>query len=247
MGRPWSQSPSTPVGDVAGGGASSLVIVSWRAGSSDPDGPAVIDGARRLAALQAFLEVWRPSGREMVELGGVRLRIGKNAANDLVLDHDPTVSRLHAVVENHGSAWSIRDLGSRNGTLVNGEPLLAERVLRPGDEVRVGDTRLVFVQPVFAGEQTTTRPVAPRPRLTPRETDVLRELCRPLASGDPFPQPASIRVIAQVLVVTEAAVKQHLLRLYDKFEIYESPHRRVELAREALRRGVVNLAELRHP
>ena len=83
------------------------------------------------------------------------------------------------------------------------------------------------------------------PRLTRRERDVLLALCRPLASVEPFRQPASIRAIAEELVVTEAAVKQHLLRLYDKFRLTDqSENRRVRLANEAILRGFFTLAEI---
>jgi tetratricopeptide (TPR) repeat protein len=81
---------------------------------------------------------------------------------------------------------------------------------------------------------------APMPELTRRERDVLAALCRPLASSRPVAMPASIRDIAAELVVTEAAVKQHLLNLYDKFDIPEGPEsRRIALAREAVLRGFV--------
>ena len=67
-----------------------------------------------------------------------------------------------------------------------------------------------------------SEPIAtPVPELTRRERDVLAALCRPLASDRPVAIPASIREIAAELVVTEAAVKQHLLNLCDKFEIAE--------------------------
>jgi hypothetical protein len=80
--------------------------------------------------------------------------------------------------------------------------------------------------------------VRPMPVLTRRERDVLAALCRPLASDRPVAMPASIRDIAAELVVTEAAVKQHLLNLYDKFEIAEGTEsRRIALAREAVLRG----------
>jgi tetratricopeptide (TPR) repeat protein len=76
------------------------------------------------------------------------------------------------------------------------------------------------------------------PELTRRERDVLAALCRPLASGGPVVMPATIREIAAELVVTEAAVKQHLLNLYDKFEVPEGGEsRRIALAREAVLRG----------
>lgn len=76
------------------------------------------------------------------------------------------------------------------------------------------------------------------PELTRRERDVLAALCRPLASGGPVVMPATIREIAAELVVTEAAVKQHLLNLYDKFEVSQGGEsRRIALAREAALRG----------
>ena len=55
------------------------------------------------------------------------------------------------------------------------------------------------------------------PVLTRREREVLVELCRPRGRGAAFTEPAATREIAAALFVTEAAVKQHLLRLYDKF------------------------------
>jgi DNA-binding NarL/FixJ family response regulator len=85
------------------------------------------------------------------------------------------------------------------------------------------------------------------PNITARERDVLVVLCRPLLDRDLFTEPASIREIATALVVSEAAVKQHLARLYDKFGIDATDHRRARLANEALRRGAVTLADLHEP
>ena len=150
-----------------------------------------------------------------------------------------------------GSAWSVRDVGSRNGTYINGEKISAERVLRSGDELRVGNSRLIFWEVKQADEATfseatvSVEPVQPPPRLTRRELDVLEVLCRPLVSDDPFPEPASVRRMAGELFVTEAAVKQHLQNLYDKFAIPTEGDRRVRLANEAIRRGAVTLAMLR--
>lgn len=201
--------------------------------------------------MSSHLEVSKPSGRELVPLSGQRVTLGKASTNAVSLEHDETVSRLHAVLENLGFAWSIRDLGSRNGTYLNGERISAERVLRSGDEVRIGKSRLIFWEVRDAGdgrldEETVTAQAAEAPpRLTRRELDVLIVLCRPLVSDDPFPEPASVRRMAGELYVTEAAVKQHLQNLYDKFAIPAEGDRRVRLANEALRRGAVTLAQLR--
>jgi tetratricopeptide (TPR) repeat protein len=81
------------------------------------------------------------------------------------------------------------------------------------------------------------------PELTRRERDVLLALCGPVLSEDVFAEPASVREIAGALVVTDAAVKQHLLHLYAKFGIDTAAgRRRVVLAKEAIKRGAVDLA-----
>ena len=201
--------------------------------------------------MPSHLEIWKPSGRQLITLGGERVTVGKSSTNLVSLNHDSTVSRVHAVLENLGFAWSIRDVGSRNGTYLNGEKISAERVLRSGDELRVGKSRLIFWE-VQEGDETTggeeTISAAPAqlpPPLTRRELEVLVVLCRPLVSDDPFPAAASVRRMAQELFVTEAAIKQHLQNLYDKFAIPPEGERRVRLANEAIRRGAVTLAMLR--
>ena len=84
------------------------------------------------------------------------------------------------------------------------------------------------------------------PALTARERDVFIHLCRPLQTNQLFTEPASSREIAAALVVTEAAVKQHLLRLYEKFGIDgDGDRRRVRLANDAMARLAVTLADLR--
>src|SRR6478672_316371 len=201
--------------------------------------------------MPSHLEIWKPSGRELITLSGQRVTVGKASTNLVSLKHDSTVSRLHAVLENLGCAWSIRDVGSRNGTYLNGEKIAAERVLRSGDELRVGNSRLIFWEAKQADEASanggtvSVKTAQLPPRLTRRELEVLVVLCRPLVSDDPFPEPASVRRMALELFVTEAAIKQHLQNLYDKFAIPAEGERRVRLANEAIRRGAVTLALLR--
>jgi predicted component of type VI protein secretion system len=176
-----------------------------------------------------------------------RTTIGKSAENDIPLAEDPTASHLHAVLERFPAAWCVTDLGSSNGTWVNGERIWSSRRLRHGDEIRLGQTRLVFRDAVSAGGAQTEVEDAP-PSLTARERDVLVALCRPLLDRDMFTEPAPTRVIAEELVITQAAVKQHLVNLYDKFGVAATDsNRRSRLANEALRRGAVSLTELREP
>jgi hypothetical protein len=195
--------------------------------------------------MAAHLEVWTAAGRELVALETGRMTLGADPANDLTLPADPTVSRLHAVLERYGADWCVRDLDSRNGTFVNGQRVWRERPLRPGDELRVGATRLVYRNDQPTGGKGT-QASEPSPELTRREREVLLVLCRTVLGGEAFNEPTSIREIADALVVSEAAVKQHLAHLYDKFGVHGGgERRRVRLANEALRRGAVTIAGLR--
>lgn len=193
--------------------------------------------------MTTYLEIWKSGGPELVPLAGGRVVVGRAQENDIVLA-DRRVSAAHAVLEQIGPHWCVRDLGSRNGTYLNGERLLVERVLEPGDEVRLGDTRLVFRTPNVSAPATTEGAIA-APRLTARERDVLLALCRPLGQGSLLTEPASVTAIASELFLTESAVKKHIASLYDKFGLYDEDRRRGRLANEAITRGAVQVAELR--
>jgi hypothetical protein len=69
---------------------------------------------------------------------------GRSVSGDIFLD-DVTVSREHAQFTRIGSTFSVRDMGSLNGTYVNRERV-AEATLRDGDEVQIGKYRLTFYQ-----------------------------------------------------------------------------------------------------
>ena len=198
----------------------------------------------------ATLERFGPTVHDLVVLDDARGRIsiGKSTENDLVIDGDGAVSRVHAMLEHIGPAWCLTDIGSTNGTVVNGERLFAPRTLSDRDEILIGRTRLIVHDPGARGE-VTTEPLRPAPERTPAEQRVLIELCRPVLSGQAFTPPSAVRTIAEALYVTDSAVKQHLDRLYDKFGIYadERGSRRVRLANEAIQTGAVTLRDLQDP
>ncbi|MER7167978.1 FHA domain-containing protein [Micromonospora sp. NPDC000207] len=167
------------------------------------------------------------------------LTIGRAAGNDVTID-SKMVSRLHALVERFPTGWSIRDLGSTNGTRVNATRLRTAQILRDRDRVEIGPARLVFHAPAGQiGSRTVgVEPPSPPPTLTPREQDVVEVLCRPyVVGGTPFPEPPTVRTIAATLHITDSAVKKHLSRLYDKYGLTgNDDRRRARLAGEALRR-----------
>jgi hypothetical protein len=165
--------------------------------------------------------------------------IGRGLAVDVRLD-DPSVSRLHAEIVRRGPYFYLADLGlSRNGTQVNGRPI-ARRVLEDGDVLTFGSARCRIMG--LPSEEATAEVEQRRstaPELTKRELDVLISLCRPALSDDAFITPATAKEIAGDMTVTEAAVKQHLLRLYVKFRVPEGTNRRARLANLVISLGLV--------
>ena len=174
----------------------------------------------------------------------IRLRpdvttIGRGKSVDVHLDH-PSVSKLHAEVVRRGPYAYVSDLGlSRHGTRVNGK-VVAQRLLENGDVLSFGAarTRITGVAQDVADDTKELRRMS-APDLTRRECEVLSSLCRPALLQDAFVAPSTAKDIAEELVVTEAAVKQHLLRLYVKFKIPEGVNRRARLANEVISSGVV--------
>lgn len=77
------------------------------------------------------------------------LVLGRVAGCDLVID-DTKASRRHARIIVDAGVVEVEDLDSSNGTLLNGKPV-QRRVLRPGDEIRIGQTAIVFVEDAAAG------------------------------------------------------------------------------------------------
>ncbi len=84
------------------------------------------------------------SGAEALDMPGdhlyylsERLTLGRDEGNDIQL-HDATASGTHCVVFQEGSVILVEDLGSKNGTLVNGEKISGRYELKIGDTIQVG-------------------------------------------------------------------------------------------------------------
>jgi DNA-binding SARP family transcriptional activator len=125
--------------------------LSWRgpgapAENAAPRPAATTVGHRsqRSGAADEWMELTGPSGDRLCPLEGGRVAVGRHEGNDIVLEGDERASRLHAVLDRVGGGWCLTDLGSSNGTYVNGVRITAGRALRHGDEVTIGATRLVY-------------------------------------------------------------------------------------------------------
>lgn len=144
--------------------------------------------------------------------------VGRRDTSDLVIA-DPHVSLAHARVKRRQGAVLIEDLGSTNGTFVNGERLTTARALRHGDEVTFGtvETRFEDRSSQLSREESTeameiaqpTVVETEKPILSPRQTEVLRYLKQGLTN----PQ------IAEKLGVTERTVKAHCQEVYDRLGV----------------------------
>jgi pSer/pThr/pTyr-binding forkhead associated (FHA) protein len=82
---------------------------------------------------------------QVVALRGDRMVVGRLASCDVCLA-DANTSRQHAAFVREGAGWSIEDLGSTNGTIVNGTRIESLR-LRDGDTIVIGVTELIYHEP----------------------------------------------------------------------------------------------------
>jgi pSer/pThr/pTyr-binding forkhead associated (FHA) protein len=191
------------------------------------------DGAQRLFVLQA---------------GTARVTIGRSAANDVALEWDTEVSRLHAELERLGDEWTVADDGlSRNGSFVNGHRVSGRHRLRDGDVLRVGRTQLAYRVPEAAESRPTvaagSRPELPS--LTSTQRAVLTALCRPYKDTE-LATPATNQQIGEELFLSVDAVKAHLRTLFGFFGVEHLPQnqKRSYLAMRALQDGVVSRRDL---
>jgi predicted component of type VI protein secretion system len=99
--------------------------------------------------------------------------IGRDSANEIVIN-DAEVSRRHARLTFQGGKYVLEDLGSTNGTFVNGQRLAGPRVLKPGEVVSFGEQIVLVFEQVsidpgatVASPRAAAVPVASRPTYVP--------------------------------------------------------------------------------
>jgi pSer/pThr/pTyr-binding forkhead associated (FHA) protein len=170
--------------------------------------------------------------------------IGRRAQNDVALEWDAEVSRLHATVECIAGNWTLADDGlSSNGSFVNGEKVTGRQRLEDRDTIVIGSTVIVFREPGVDGGDSTA-PAAMTIRrvdLSDAQRRILTALCRPYRGDDPLAVPATNQAIAEEVFLSVDAVKSHLRALFHKFGIDElrQNQKRARLVVLARRSGVV--------
>jgi hypothetical protein len=81
-------------------------------------------------------------GKRLV-VGPTGVTIGRSRQCDVVLS-DPNTSRQHAEIRPRGGAWVLNDLGSTNGSLLNGRRIEGPEVVKRGDEIEIGTSTIRF-------------------------------------------------------------------------------------------------------
>jgi predicted component of type VI protein secretion system len=107
-----------------------------------------------MAALFQFVVRSGPRPGAVYPLEGDQLIIGRDATTGVAID-DAEVSRKHARLTFQGGKYVIEDLGSTNGTFVNGQRLVSSTVLKPGDVVSLGEQIVLMYEGLAADAGAT--------------------------------------------------------------------------------------------
>jgi hypothetical protein len=103
-----------------------------------------------------------PGAGQELDVQGAAV-IGRDPGSAALVVPDPEASRRHASLIPEGQSVNVEDLGSTNGTFVNGEKLVGARVLVPGDRLRIGATVLEVALSSRAAAGAYAEPAAAEP------------------------------------------------------------------------------------
>src|SRR5919107_6210405 len=113
------------------------------------------------------LSIVTPDGKATpVQLSSPRMALGRSATNELSFPEDNGLSRQHLIFEKQDDGWVVTDVGSKNGTVVNGRRIECPTLLKPGDQILAGHLTMIFDSPsrkfertvvVFDGREERTR------------------------------------------------------------------------------------------
>ncbi len=101
--------------------------------------------------------------KQALPLEGNQYSLGRSVDNELCYADDVGLSRRHMLLERFGEEWTVRDLGSKNGTFVNGERLSQPHRLRPGDRIVASRVCLTFEPAETALDKTVLFEGVPAP------------------------------------------------------------------------------------
>jgi predicted component of type VI protein secretion system len=137
-----------------------------------------------------------PAVGKVYPLEAQEITIGRDSATSMVAINDAQVSRRHARMELRGNAYVIQDLGSTNGTFVNGTRISGMQVLNPGDTVAFGEGIVLAFEPavdsnatILSGQSAQTLIPKPAPVAAPAPAPVYRPTPAPAPAPAPVYRP----------------------------------------------------------
>ncbi len=137
-----------------------------------------------MAAQYQFVMRAGPTIGKVYPLEASEVSIGRESTNTITIN-DVEVSRKHARMELRGNAYVIQDLGSTNGTFVNGQRVTGPQVLNPGDSISLGEGIVLSYESAF--DPNATMMSANVARSTPAP------IPEPAPAAAPVPVPAPIQ------------------------------------------------------
>jgi hypothetical protein len=132
--NPEPEAEDEPVGRPAGESSGRTMIYSTAGRVAEP----LEERARQRQETALLL-----MGGKRLVVGPAGATMGRSRQCDVMVD-DANVSRTHAEVRPRGGSWVLTDLGSTNGSRLNGRRVEGSEVLKPGDEIELGTTLLTF-------------------------------------------------------------------------------------------------------
>lgn len=180
-----------------------------------------------------LLEVSSDAGTSRIPARGETLTIGRAADNDVVLNGEAAVSRRHAELIRQSDGWAVRDLGSHNGTFVNGTRLPdgVVHTVTASDVIGIGAVTIRLLAPTGNdGLTVEDSSGGAMHQLLTALSQREREVLALVASGLTDEQ------VSQQLFISVKTVHSHLDRVRDKTGV----RRRAELTRLAVRLGLAH-------
>lgn len=163
-----------------------------------------------------------PTPEKAYELTQAVITIGRDYSNEIVIN-DPEVSRKHARLTAQTGGYIIEDMGSTNGTFVNGQRLLGPHLLRAGEVIAFGETiSLTFETLYFDPNATVVAPVNLPPYQAPTPSAYTPGYNQP-ASGQAYPAQPAQAAPRQVYTPPPAAPAAQSAQPYYSGQIPQNP------------------------
>ncbi len=178
------------------------VPVSELAGAATPPAPGPAPLASLLVRSGAFRGKRLPVNAPVVN-------IGRADYNDVVIA-EPSVSTTHAKLQRREDIWVVSDLGSTNGTYVEGEPVTGETALVAGTTLRFGEVAVLF-EPLEDHPAVRPAPTQAMERVSPEEAEARERAAaprpqrRPIRAATPRPAGPPAWLIALLVLIALAA------------------------------------------